>query len=280
MKFLNSTSTQQTLNNIGRIFKNALGRKKEVWAEIKQLMSRLPAFLATGAPKTLGDVQSYFVKYGDKRGLALLTKDIWLATHVGLPLSMAAVHTIYNLLLLTFTPVSGVPRETLWNDYITNLQDDFLQQYKWRDGSEPDFFSIAWGLLSPGHMIGRDIWNWIMDFTGRAERGDARIPQDLKDAFEKYNIPKNEQDIMINAIKNAQTAEEAERIVADSLKGISDISQFQKWVKKEWDTDYTGTEKFDKEGEYYTVNDGVIIYYYKKNSDGTFVEDRSKQKKI
>ena len=102
----------------------------------------------------------------------------------------------------------------------------------------------------------------------------------VKDAFEKYNIPKNEQDIMINAIKNAQTAEEAERIVADSLKGISDISQFQKWVKKEWDTDYTGTEKFDKEDEYYTVNDGVIIYYYKKNSDGTFVEDRSKQKKI
>jgi hypothetical protein len=44
LKFLNTTSTQQTMNNIGRLLKNAVLVKKEVWTELNQLISRFPVF--------------------------------------------------------------------------------------------------------------------------------------------------------------------------------------------------------------------------------------------
>jgi hypothetical protein len=95
------------------VLKNTVTAKKEVWTELKQLISRLPSFLATGAPKTLGDIQSYFVKYGDVKGAWELTKDIWMASHIGLPLSMAAVDTVYNLYYLDL-PQSAVFQEKLY----------------------------------------------------------------------------------------------------------------------------------------------------------------------
>jgi hypothetical protein len=219
LKFLNNTSTQLTINNIGRILKNVALLKKEVWGELFQLLSRVPMFLLTGVPKTLTDFQSYFVKYGDVRGFKHLVKDMWLATHIGLPLSIAVVQTIYNFLLLSFTPISGVPRETVWNDYITNLNNTFLNQYKFKNGDEPNLLSIAYGLLTPGHFIGLDVWNWFAGFSGRVERGEARpnkdIPQRLLDVFKQYKIPQTAQDSMLNVLKNASSAEEAKNMIDD-----------------------------------------------------------------
>ena len=226
IKALNNTSTQQTLNNIGRIIKNTALWKKQVWNEIGELLSRVPAFLLTGAPKTIGDIQSYFVKYGDVRGFAKLTGDLWLATHVGLPLTMATVHMVYNFFQLIVSPFSGVERETIANDFITNLESDFANQYKGMrfiyEEDEMNLLTIAWGLLSPGHIIGIDVYNWIAEITGAVERGEQRpkteIPQQLREAFEKYKIPKSTQDSMMRAIVTAPTAEEAEKMVEDFMK--------------------------------------------------------------
>lgn len=226
IKALNTTATQQTLNNIGRILKNTLLLKKEVGADIVQLISRVPMFLLTGAPKTLGDMQSYFVKYGDVRGLVMLTRDLWLATHIGLPLTMATVHMAYNFLQLVISPISGVERETIGNDFITNLESDFLNQYKGMrfiyEEDEMNLLTIAWGLLSPGHIIGVDVWNWIAEITGAVERGDKRptaeIPQQLRDAFEEYKIPQSTRDSMMNAIVTAPTVEDAKKMVEDFIE--------------------------------------------------------------
>jgi transcriptional regulator NrdR family protein len=286
LKFLNTTATQQTINNIGRIFKNTVLLKKEVWVEIKQLLSRVPAFLLTGAPKTIGDMQSYFVKYGDVRGIGELTKDIWLASHIGLPLSLAAVDTIYNLILLSFTPISGVPRETIWNDYVTNLEDDFFNQYKgmtgFYDNDKMNLLTIAYGLLSPGHFIAKDVWSWIAEIGGKIEteqmRPTTEIPKQLQDVFDKYKIPKSTQDSMLNAIKNAPTAEEAKKMVEDFAKRNiepvvapvvdKDIKRFKDFIKTSWGTDYNDTDKFTKEGDIYVVDvKGVGRFIYKY--DGT-----------
>jgi hypothetical protein len=226
IKALNNTATQQTINNIGRIIKNAVLLKKEVGTEIVQLVSRVPAFLASGAPKTIGDMQSYFVKYGDVRGWVQLTKDIWLASHIGLPLTMATVHMVYNFWQLVKSPFSGVERGDIYNDFMINLENDFLNQYKGMRGvyeeDEMNLLTIAWGLLSPGHIIGIDVWNWLVEITGSVERGEQRptaeIPQQLQDAFEKYKIPQSTQDSMLNAIQNAPTADSAGKMVEDFYK--------------------------------------------------------------
>lgn len=286
LKFLNSTATQQTINNIGRLLKSLVMLKKEAGGEIKQLASRLPAFLLTGAPKTLEDVQSYFVKYGDVKGLLYLTRDIWLASHIGVPLTMAGVDTLYNLLLLGFTPVSGVPRETIWNDYLTNLNNDFLNQYKGMRGlydeDEINLLTVVYGLL-PGHAYGVDFGEWLVGLLNKTEEGKSRpkenIPQQLKDVFEKNKIPKNVQDSMITAIQNAPSADEAAKMVENSIGNTESLQKFKDFIKKDWKTDYTGSETYKKDGNYYVVSDGVWEYYYTYNGE-TFVEDKSKHKKI
>ena len=284
LKFLNTTSTQQTMNNIGRLLKNAVSVKKEVWTELKQLISRLPALLTTGAPKTIGDMQSYFVKYGDVKGITKLTKDIWLASHIGLPLSMALVDTVYNFLLLAVTPISGVPRETLWNDYITNLQDDFLDNYKGLpfiyDEAEMNLLTIAYGLIAPGHFLASDVIDWIKEITGKVERGEQRptteIPQQLRDAFERNNITQDTQDSMLNAIQNAPTADSAARMVQDSMQNLQNtqmIQNFKDYIKTAWGTKYKDTDMFTKEDDIYVVtvppNDGRNAGKYKYKKEGT-----------
>ena len=281
LKFLNTTSTQQTMNNIGRILKNTVSAKKEVWTELKQLISRLPALLTTGAPKTIGDMQSYFVKYGDVKGITELTKDIWLASHIGLPLSMALVNTVYNFLLLAVTPISGVPRETLWNDYITNLQDDFLDNYKGLpfiyDEAEMNLLTIAYGLLSPGHFLAGDVIDWIAEITGKGEqRPTIEIPQQLRDAFERNNITQDTQDSMLNAIQNAPTADSAARMVQDSMQNLQNtqmIQNFKDYIKTTWGTKYKDTDMFTKEDDIYVVtvppNDGRKAGKYKYKKEGT-----------
>jgi len=284
LKFLNTTSTQQTMNNIGRLLKNAVLVKKEVWTELKQLISRLPALLTTGAPKTIGDMQSYFVKYGDVKGIKELTKDIWLASHIGLPLSMALVHTVYNYLLLAVTPISGVPRETVWNDYITNLQDDFLDNYKGLpfiyDEAEMNLLTIAYGLIAPGHFVASDVIDWIAEITGKVERGEQRptteIPQQLRDVFERNNITQDTQDSMLNAIQNAPTADSAARMVQDSIQNLQNtqmIQNFKDYIKTTWGTKYKDTDMFTKEDDIYVVtvppNDGRKEGKYKYKKEGT-----------
>jgi hypothetical protein len=284
LKFLNTTSTQQTMNNIGRLLKNAVSVKKEVWTELKQLISRLPALLTTGAPKTIGDMQSYFVKYGDVKGIKELTKDIWLASHIGLPLSMALVDTVYNFLLLAVTPISGVPRETVWNDYITNLESDFLNQYKGLpfiyDEAEINLLTIAYGLLSPGHFLAKDVIDWIAEITGKVERGEQRptteIPQQLRDVFERNNITQDTQDSMLNAIQNAPTADSAARMVQDSMQNLQNtqmIQNFKDYIKTTWGTKYKDTDTFTKEDDIYVVtvppNDGRKEGKYKYKKEGT-----------
>ena len=258
--------------------------KKEVWTELNQLISRFPALLTTGAPKTIGDMQSYFVKYGDVKGIKELTKDIWLASHIGLPLSMALVDTVYNFLLLAVTPISGVPRETVWNDYITNLESDFLNQYKGLpfiyDEAEINLLTIAYGLLSPGHFLASDVIDWIAEITGKVERGEQRptteIPQQLRDAFERNNITQDTQDSMLNAIQNAPTADSAARMVQDSMQNLQNtqmIQNFKDYIKTTWGTKYKDTDTFTKEDDIYVVtvppNDGRKEGKYKYKKEGT-----------
>jgi hypothetical protein len=53
--------------------------------------------------------------------------------------------------------------------------------------------SIAYGLLSPGHIIGIDFINWIGSLLGKVERGEARpkqeIPQELRDNVLEFSYP-------------------------------------------------------------------------------------------
>ena len=284
LKFLNNTATQQTTNNIGRIIKNIFVNRKEILTEVKQLASRLPAFLITGAPKTLDDIQGYFIKYGDVRGFVKLTKDIWLATHVGVPLTWATVHTIYNLLLLGFTSALGIERGTTWNDFVTNLEDDFLDQYKGLRGvydeDEMNLATIAWGLL-PGHMYGADFVSWLKEKADAAEKGELRpdedIPEKLQKILDNNNIPKNVQETLKKEIQTAPSEEEAEKMVNDAIKkskeGLTKIENselgFKVFIKTTWiengKSQLHGNETYTKSGDIYTITQDGQPYNYKWN---------------
>ena len=60
--------------------------------------------------------------------------------------------------------------------------------------------------------------------------------------------------------------------------GISKLENtpagFKTFIIKDWATEYTGTEKFGKEGNDYTVNDGIQTYYY--IYDGTTFKEKQK----
>jgi hypothetical protein len=190
---------------------------------------------------------------------------------------MALVHTVHNFLQLLISPISGVPRETVWNDYLTNLNNDFLNQYKGMTGiyeeDEMNLLTIAYGLLSPGHFLASDVIDWIKEITGKVERGEQRptteIPQQLRDAFERNNITQDTQDSMLNAIQNAPTADSAARMVQDSMQNLQNtqmIQKFKDYIKTAWGTDYKDTDKFTKEGDIYVVEvKDVGKFKYKYN---------------
>jgi hypothetical protein len=52
--------------------------------------------------------------------------------------------------------------------------------------------------------------------------------------------------------------------------GEPTLEQFKSWVVSDWGDEYKGDETFDRDGEYYTINDGKQIFYYIHNGK-TFV---------
>ena len=231
-QFLDNTATSQTLYNVGRIIKNGLTRNwSEFGKELKLLFSRIPSFLLTGSPKTWRDVDMYFDEIGPTKGLIRLTKDIWWATHVGLPLTIAAWNVLQNLYYLFFTPDKGEEKGTVEADVLDELGDAFLSQYQgypfgFGDKNDINTLTVVLGLLSPGHFFLDDVWNWVGGKGDEAEEGKLRpnmTPQELINLYIKHKIPEALQEKLSEAVKSKSVVE-AEKIIKDALEKFDNES--------------------------------------------------------
>ena len=233
LEFLDNTATQQTLYNVGRIIRNIFRKSKwgELVKDIQLLISRIPALLLTGSPKTWGEVLKYFGDIGPKKGLVLFGKHLWFATHIGLPLMMATFHTLENLFLLMTSPIFGIEKGTLKKDYMDNIKNDFLSQYRgYPFGIGNDDFdddinvaTVVIGLLSPGHVFLDDVAKWVGNKLDSAERGELRpdaTPAEVVRLFVKYKISKPLQEKLREAVKS-KTVKEAEQIIKDATESVS-----------------------------------------------------------
>jgi hypothetical protein len=233
LNFLDNTATQQTLYNVGRIMRNVFRKSKwgKLAEDIQLLISRIPGLLVTGAPKTWREILSYFNDIGPKKGLWLLTKHLWFATHIGLPLTMAAFHTLQNVVLLMTSPIFGIEKDTIEKDYMDNLKNDFLSQYQGyplgigNDDFDDDInaATIAIGAIAPGHIFLDDVAKWIGGKLDKAERGELRpeaTPAELARLFVKYKISKPIQQKLTEAA-NSKTVQEAEEIIKNATETVN-----------------------------------------------------------
>jgi hypothetical protein len=206
--------------------------RKSKWGELSKdiqlLISRIPALLLVGTPKTWSEVIKYFADFGPRKGLVMLAKHLWWATHVGLPLMMSTYHTIQNLYFLKFSVSSGEEKNKVKKDYMDNLEKDMLSQYKgyplgFGNDDDVNVATIAWGLLAPGHYFLYDVMKMFEGRLDKIERGEDRpknTPPELMRVFVKNKITKPVQDGLYDAM-NSKTMKEAET----AITGIIDSTK-------------------------------------------------------
>ena len=207
---------------------------------------------------------------------------------------MATFHTLENLFWLITSPVFGTEKDSPQQDYMDNLKNDFLSQYRgYPFGIGNDDFdddinvaTVVLGLLSPGHVFLDDVWKWGWDKITMAEQGKFRpdnTPDELVKFFVKNKIEKPIQEAFIKAL-NSNNVQEGKKILEDAIESgkkgvektkekatevVTDIADseagFRAWCLRERKTPRE-VEPYNPDTHFAYTNDGKKWFY----DNGTF----------
>lgn len=167
-QFLDSTSSSKLMGNFR---KGIFGKEKsKEWTEFAE---RVVSLMTTGAPKSIQEWSSYFSK--GTPGLIALYKDLWVALHVGMPLTLSFIGAIFNL---TSIPIFGNDTEA------QSFMDDWWSRVMKRYENMITGWSKL-GLAIPIHPYGYDIYQFTKDIY--AEKYTYVIDESLKSQLEKLS---------------------------------------------------------------------------------------------
>jgi 5-hydroxyisourate hydrolase-like protein (transthyretin family) len=227
LNFLNNTASMKLKYNFGRTLKTLFTLKKQFFSEFFELSQRIITFLFTGSPKSWTEIAQYFRTYGTAKGIAWFATDLWVATHIGMPIVLGLYETFGNLVLLNFTSNKGEERQKVSIDLFGNIGNQYKSQYENEDGkvTKP---SIFWGLLSPGHYYFDDL---VLDYLDKSEKGEKRKPlvdwvkkPDWKKIKEDYKIPDSTQQ-KIEKILELPTKNEVDSALNNMKSELETIQQ-------------------------------------------------------
>ena len=315
-QFLDNTATQQTIYNVGRIFKAMFTKGMSVADELRELTSRAITFIGTGSPKSWKEVGKYFDELGPTEGVKKLALHIWYATHLGLPLGIATAQMFRNMLFLSTTAEEGTEHGTVenswWSNFIRTLKEQY-SGYPFYGGDDFNAITAILGLLSPGHFFLDDIIRYMVGEGDEIEQGKKRpeaTPQQLLDLYKKYNIPEELRE-QIRIASESKTAEEAERIIQDAIKKIPEIKpktptvtytnnanglimwikangvnyngetgKYKGQFKTQEVIDYESKEYVKQNGDKFTWDDNANIRYTFSFKDGNFTQESAGPKPV
>ena len=228
--FLSNTSSSKAINNLQNAISLSIKKQwKEAWAEIKEFLERGVALISMGSPKTIREIQGYFAS-GTAKGFWQLYRDLWIATHVGMPFFTSAIETVRNLYLVA-TNQGGKNYETTDTNYFSVLFGNFLDEIEWpkefkkMSGAEKTVAIsevILKGLLKPGHCWVKDIkefWDSILsgkekpivDWSKTKEVKEIQKTNNISDSTMKkleeliQNPTPQTYDSILNVLKNQKT---------------------------------------------------------------------------
>jgi hypothetical protein len=145
-QFLNNTATSKL---IGNLRKGIFGKERtKEWSEF---FERTMSLLVSGAPKSIQEWSSYF-KRGTP-GLIDLYRDLWVALHVGMPITLSFFSAMANLI--------GIPafgNDTEASSFMSDWWNRIVKRYQNMITGWSKF-----GLILPVHPYGYDVVKFTND---------------------------------------------------------------------------------------------------------------------
>ena len=145
-QFLNNTATSKLMGNLR---KGIFGKERtKEWSEF---FERTVSLLGSGAPKSIQEWSSYFQR--GTPGLIELYRDLWVALHVGMPITLSFFSAFFNLI--------GIPafgNDTEASSFMEDWGNKILKRYQNMITGWSKF-----GLILPIHPYGYDIYQFTND---------------------------------------------------------------------------------------------------------------------
>jgi hypothetical protein len=171
-EFFNNTATSKYFKSLG---KSIFGDEKA--KNFKEFCERTLSFLIAGTPKTKAEFAEYFSK--GSPGIKELWRDLNIALHVGMPISLSIMGTLFNILNMS---IFGNDTE------IKSWSDDFKQRLYSRYINMLNMWG-AIGVVIPVHPYAINIWD--------------SISETVQDVYKnKYSIKKMVLEHNLNGLSN------------------------------------------------------------------------------
>jgi len=292
--FLDNTSSANALKDLVSSVMPKFMKNK-----IPVLLERTVSLLTVGAPKSIDEWASYFKR--GVPGLQDLVRDLWVATHVGLPATILTFQTLFQWFNI-FGYGNDTEAKNIFELYWTN----FVNRYnKWKETDHyldvplpfPDDWPITKIDLNPVHLLGLDVVDW-MNSKFNIKEGEGILNKGKKEFIEALSLLSDEElskwkcydktkskEENINIIFNCmqedikKTTEEskkkAEEVIDDTteagLKGLFNLKmkEYGFTVKKEYDGVSAQTNEIDSStgfDTWYWDKDGKKFIPYTKGN--------------
>jgi hypothetical protein len=248
-QFLNNTATSKLMGNLR---KGIFGKERtKEWSEF---FERTMSLLVSGAPKSIQEWSSYF-KRGTP-GLIELYRDLWIALHVGMPITLSFFSAMANLI--------GIPafgNDTEASSFMGDWWNRIVKRYQNMITGWSKF-----GLILPVHPYGYDVvkftddvyaekYTYVIDDTMTAELN--KLSNEELSKFQGYDPNKSRIENIRSIIKVAK------QNALKNLKGDNsevtpeDVKITEPTIELFYNFLYSGNNKIGKEDLPYMKQDST-----------------------
>ena len=212
--FLDNTSTSKALKELTNAVMPDFMKK-----QIPVLLERAVSLLTVGAPKSIDEWASYFKR--GVPGLNDLVRDLWVATHVGLPATILAFQTTFQ-----WFNILGYGNDTDAKNIFELYWKNFVNRYnKWKETDHyldvplpfPDDFPITKIDLNPVHLLGLDVIDW-MNSKFNIKEGEGILNKGKKEFIEALSLLSDEELSKLKCYDKTKSREENINIIFNCMQ--------------------------------------------------------------
>jgi hypothetical protein len=225
-QFLDNTSTSRALKELSNSVMPDFMKK-----QIPVLLERTVSLLTVGAPKSIDEWASYFKR--GVPGLNDLVRDLWVATHVGLPATILAFQTTFQ-----WFNILGYGNDTDAKNIFELYWKNFVNRYnKWKETDHyldvplpfPDDWPITKIDLNPVHLLGLDVVDW-MNSKFNIKEGEGILNKGKKEFIEALSLLSDEELSKLKCYDKTKSKEENINIIFNCMQ--EDIKKTTEESKK------------------------------------------------
>jgi hypothetical protein len=225
--------------------------------KIPVLLERAVSTALVGSPKSIDDWAEYFKK--GVPGLTKLIRDLWVATHVGIPTTLVFFQTFFQ-----WFNIFGYGNDTSAKNIVDLYWKNFVKRYNnWKKTDTyfdvhlpfPDNFLVTRLDFNPVHMLGLDLYDWI-NSKFDVKSGEGILNKGKKEFIEALSKLTDENLSKLRCYDKTKTREENINIIFDCMQ--TDVKDEVKKTKDDVVDKISSTAFYAKYPCYWKNTSGAV----------------------